>query len=107
MKIIFVCLLIFSSLRLLADCKVDGISDSPQKLHCQFPKIQSLELLCLNDTYILNWNNTSYPIILAFHLDVESGSSPLVFKGNSLKLTVVDHHAVLLTETLQLEGKCH
>lgn len=66
------------------ECEVYGISDSPQKLSCTF-KNQKLELTCKNGTYYLNKSKVS----MAYHLEVEDGPVPLVFRAPDMQLTVV------------------
>lgn len=67
-----------------AGCKVFGISDSPQKLHCRFKKFD-LALACKNGNYFLNASKVS----VAFHMEVEEGAVPLVFRAPGMELTVV------------------
>jgi len=91
------------------DCKVYGISDSPQKLTCAFEDLrETYHLTCKKGQYLLN----ETPIKVAFHLDVESGPSPLVFKGENLQLTIMINSRSNITAELQLEkievtGKCN
>lgn len=66
------------------DCEVFGISNGPQKLHCTF-KTFHLALRCKGGTYYLN----SSKVTSAYHLEVEYGAVPLVFKARDMKLTVV------------------
>jgi hypothetical protein len=68
-----------------APCKVYGISDGPQKLDCTFEKNNQSHLTCANGLYLLDGVEVSE----AFHLEVEQGSSPLVFKSTKKNLTVV------------------
>lgn len=65
-----------------SDCKVYGISDSPQEMSCSFQKL-SLKLTCSNGTYYLNEEAVS----VAFHMEVEEGPVPLVFKSPTMQLT--------------------
>lgn len=65
-------------------CKVYGISDSPQTLNCSFPDRQIL-LTCQNGKYFLNQT----PVTMAFHLEVETGTVPLVFKVEDITMTVL------------------
>lgn len=66
------------------ECEVYGISDSPQKLSCTFPG-HTLDLTCRNGEYFLN----STKVTMAYHLEVEDGPTPLVFKTKDSELTVV------------------
>ncbi len=70
--------------RATTPCKVYGISDGPQKLACTFSE-KKVSLSCQNGKYFLN----SEPVLVAFHLEVEEGSNPLVFKTQDTTLTVV------------------
>lgn len=67
-----------------ADCKVYGISDSPQKLNCTFKKL-NLGLTCKEGQYYLNTSRVS----VAFHMEVEDGPVPLVFRAPDMELTVL------------------
>lgn len=67
-----------------ADCKVYGISDSPQKLNCIFKNL-NLALTCKNGQYYLNTSRVS----VAFHMEVEEGAVPLVFRAPDMELTVM------------------
>ncbi len=64
-------------------CKVYGISDGPQNLSCEFSS-KKMELQCINGKYFLDRSL----VTVAYHLEVESGSNPLVFKTDGLTLTV-------------------
>jgi hypothetical protein len=79
----FVLILVsFSSFASTKDCKVYGISDSPQTLTCTFPDL-SLKLTCHEGIYALNEET----VTMAFHMEVEDGPTPLVFKSSSMQLT--------------------
>lgn len=80
-----------------APCKVDGISDSPQKLECSLGKELKHLLSCVNGSYDLD----GVKVDRAFHLEVDSGSSPLVFKTSTSTLTVVKQN---LTYAAELES---
>lgn len=67
-----------------ADCKVYGISDSPQKLNCTFKNLK-LDLTCKAGQYYLNTSRVS----VAFHMEVEDGPVPLVFRAPDMQLTVM------------------
>lgn len=87
-------------------CEVYGISDSPQRLICSF-KSQNVDLKCVNGKYFLN----SSAVSQAYHMDVESGPSPLVFETNGLQLTVEIHskkdiRAELFQNNRSEFGKC-
>lgn len=89
MKKLFGLFLLLGSLHAWAQpCKVYGISDSPQRLSCTFPK-QSIQLRCQRGNYYLNDSKVD----VAFHYEVESGPNPLVFKTADLQLVVVIHSA--------------
>jgi hypothetical protein len=92
MHLIFLLLLTFSfpALAGAKPCKVFGISDSPQRLICQFEDQQTVKLSCINGNYFLNKSK----VLVAYHLDVEEGASPLVFKAKEMKLTVTFNRPV-------------
>ncbi|HXH30692.1 MAG TPA: hypothetical protein VNJ01_07750 [Bacteriovoracaceae bacterium] len=81
--------LLFSHQSFARACQVYGISDGPQLLQCTF-KNGSIKLSCVNGNYFLNKSKVK----VAYHLDVEYGSSPLVFKSRDLNLTVVQESKV-------------
>lgn len=87
-------------------CEVYGISDSPQKLQCKFQD-QVLSLHCENGTYYLN----TTPVKLAFHMEVEEGPVPLVFKTDESTLTLMVNSKTDITAEFEkssttLQGKC-
>ena len=87
-------------------CEVYGISDSPQSLNCAF-KRQDVRLRCRNGNYFLNDSKVS----TAFHMEVEEGPTPLVFKANEMQLTVlmqskIDIEAELEIKGMTLSGSC-
>jgi hypothetical protein len=87
-------------------CAVFGISDSPQKLTCFFKTTQVM-LSCQQGTYYLNQDRVSS----AYHLEVESGPVPLVFKADRLELIVhlqskTDIPAELEDNGRVLKGEC-
>ncbi len=101
--LILVCLMNSAIAR---DCKVYGISDSPQKLTCQFGA-ETVRLSCQEGTYYLNQSKVN----LAFHLEVEDGAVPLVFRTSDFELTViiqskVDIQAELVRGRLTRNGQC-
>ena len=87
-------------------CKVYGITDGPQSLICQFPS-GKVKLSCINGQYILGGLNVTQ----AYHLEVESGSTPLVFQAPDLKLTATKmtrfFHAELESKGVISHGTCH
>lgn len=87
-------------------CKVYGITDGPQSLVCRFP-FGTVKLTCRNGQYILGGLNVTQ----AYHLEVESGSSPLVFQAPDLKLTATKmtrfFQAELETKSVVSHGTCH
>lgn len=79
-------LLFVSTLSLSAfarECRVYGISDSPQSLDCFFGK-EKLLLRCHDGTYTLGTSQ----VTSAFHHDVERGPIPLVFKTKEEELII-------------------
>ena len=87
-------------------CKVYGISDSPQKLDCSFKKMQ-VNLTCQKGDYYLNGAKVEE----AFHMEVESGPVPLVFKAPEGQLSVLIHSKSNISAELEqgnrlLRGKC-
>lgn len=87
-------------------CKVYGISDSPQKIDCKFGT-KKLNLSCDKSKYYLN----GIPVIVAFHLEVQEGPSPLVFKTEHMTLTVtfqgqIDRKSELETKDGIIFGTC-
>lgn len=96
---------LFISLPVLAKCKVYGISDSPQRLNCTFPEMK-VRLSCKWNTYYLN----NEKVNLAFHMEVEEGATPLVFKTKSGATLTVLPEDVILAEynkgDIFTEGTC-
>lgn len=95
----------FMSLFLLSnayarECKVYGISDGPQKLDCSFKDLK-LSLRCKHGLYYIN----SSRVISAYHLDVEDGPSPLVFKTRGLELTVILNPKIDIEAELSRKGR--
>lgn len=87
-------------------CKVYGISDSPQKLDCSFGQ-NDIQLRCKNGQYYIN----NLRVDSAYHLEVEDGPVPLVFKTKSSELTVliqskVDIEAEYSTANRTRMGTC-
>jgi len=101
MKLVLLTFLVFLMTEAYArDCEVYGISDSPQKLTCTF-KDQKIALRCNKGQYYLNTTK----IQMAYHLDVESGSSPLVFKAPNMVMTVVIEPKIDIQAELEKNGK--
>ncbi len=100
MKIFFTIFLFFTFNAFGANCQVDGISDSPQELHCRVKKL-SINLTCQQGSFFLN----GAPVTEAFHFDVEDGPSPLVFKGADFELIVVMVRKSLITAEFIKNGK--
>ncbi len=103
----FVKIMIFGtllgSLSALANaCKVYGISDSPQSLSCHF-RTGELKLSCVNGQYVLGGLNVTQ----AFHMEVERGSSPLVFQAPDLKLTATKMNRFFQAELEDRSGISH
>ena len=107
MKYISLLLMLFTLPQVFAaECKVYGISDSPQKLSCTF-SAQKIALTCVNGNYFLN----SSKVNTAYHLEVESGPTPLVFEAKELEMTVIidskiDIKAELVRNGRSLQGTC-
>jgi hypothetical protein len=81
-----------------AICEVDGISDSPQSLHCTFKNPKVLNLSCVESVYHLD----NEVVFVAWHEDVEDGNSPLIFKTKGQTLRVVmDDRGPSYTATLE------
>lgn len=77
-----------------AECKVDGISDSPQKQTCYLQKglkMSPIKLSCVDGHYVLNWAKKSYEVEAAYHEEVERGPSPLVFIAGKLNFVLVSY----------------
>ncbi len=89
------CLFLFLCFAIRAqaqDCKVGGISDSPQKLHCNLNKKTDLFVSCVQGKYLLKWHSRGHfeerMVEHAYHLEVEEGASPMVFKNGPVMLTI-------------------
>jgi hypothetical protein len=92
-------------------CRVDGISDGPQALSCTLSDKSHLELSCLNGKYQLKHNQGKPQVIeVAYHLEVEEGNTPMVFRGPEGSLQVVrspkGYEALFHTTPLALKGLC-
>lgn len=88
------------SLVFARDCEVYGISDSPQSLSCTFKRTQ-VKLRCQDGTYYLNQSKVD----MAFHMEVEDGPVPLVFKAPSMQLTVLMHSKTHIEAELEQKGR--
>ncbi len=98
--------IIFSHQAWAKDCQVYGISDSPQKLDCRFNQTR-IALRCIRGTYFLNNSRVK----TAFHMEVEEGPVPLVFKASDMQLMVmieskIDIQAELEAGNRMLSGTC-
>lgn len=85
-------------------CKVYGISDSPQTLHCSFPE-REIHLSCDDGKYFLNTS----PVSTAFHMEVETGTVPLVFKTSGMIMTVIMDNPIqaqLAKGKAEVQGTC-
>lgn len=78
------------------ECTVYGITKSPQSLSCTFPHM-TVKLSCVNGKYFLNRSVVN----VAFHLEVEEGTVPLVFKASDMQMTVLMDRPI----TAELEAK--
>ncbi len=112
MKILLI-LLAFPLLGFAQDCKVDGITDSPQKLKCRMQygrKISPLKLSCVEGVYRLEWLGQEHEVSVAYHEEVESGSSPLVFVTDTFTVTTtsrrVYHGASMIIGQEKIKGIC-
>lgn len=105
-KVIFTILVSLMMNAEARECSVYGISDSPQKLNCTFRGFK-LALRCNGGTYFLNTSKVK----VAYHLEVEDGPVPLVFKSADMELTVeiqdkIDIKAELVKNNRTLRGTC-
>jgi hypothetical protein len=91
------------------DCKVDGISDSPQKMNCYIQEnfhTNVLNLTCRNGTYRIKWNDEVFKVDKAYHEDVERGSSPVLFKTRRLSLKTISYQ-IFSSAKLTVNGKTY
>lgn len=104
MKVLILLSLILS-IPAFAKCKVYGISDSPQQLNCELGDLK-LKLSCNFNTYYINKDKVN----LAFHMDVEEGATPLVFKTKTGKTLIILPEDEILAEyddgKAYFEGTC-
>lgn len=97
--LILASILIFPVLA-LAECQVYGISDSPQSLNCSFQN-KKIELRCLKDEYFINQKLVK----AAYHYEVESGPTPLVFDTENENLVVTIHSRRSIEAELSVGGR--
>lgn len=97
---IFLIFAFFSFSLSAKECEVYGISDSPQKLNCSF-KSMKVALTCRSGQYYLN----SSKVTQAFHLEVEDGPVPLVFKARDMTLTAIIQAKVDIEAELTRPGR--
>lgn len=105
MKFIYLASLFLSVNLFASTCKVSGISRSPQKLICKIHG-EEIALHCENGTYYLN----DSAVKTTYHLEVERGSNPLVFKISDKILTITQEKDKFTAELAQegelLSGLC-
>lgn len=107
MKIILLFLVAASSQAFSTElCEVYGISDSPQSLTCTF-RNEKITVTCRNGLYYVEDDQVEG----AYHLEVEEGPTPLVFRIRTGELTVTmgpgrKHEAVLTTNGKKMTGNC-
>jgi hypothetical protein len=107
-------MLLFTSFSAFAGaCKVDGISDSPQRVSCLMLKDHlphELTLNCVGKNYRISWLDKTSLVDFSYHEEVESGSNPLVFVSKDLSLTLVYSahffEASLIFNSEKFTGKC-
>lgn len=101
MRILILVIIFLSSSQVFArDCEVYGISDSPQSLQCVF-KRHKIKLSCKDGSYYLNQSKVTN----AFHMEVEDGPVPLVFKAEDMQLTVLIQSKNKIEAELDQKGK--
>jgi hypothetical protein len=82
------------------NCEVYGISDSPQSLTCSFKHLD-VALRCKDGVYFLNNSKVS----MAYHLEVEDGPTPLVFRAPDMKLTATMNSKTKIAAEVVSNGK--
>ena len=109
----FCVFLLFPACVFAIDCRVDGISDSPQEMNCYVHENKLVELLnlnCIDGNYQLQWKNNVYPVDVAYHEEVETGANPLVFRSRNVSLTTISlplySKANLSLDDEQYDGLC-
>lgn len=105
-KMILITLICLPTLAFSKPCEVYGISDSPQKLNCQFQK-EKVILDCIEGIYTIN----DAKVIDAFHMEVESGPNPMVFQNADTTLTIIklsdkNIRGTLEVHSQKLKGTC-
>lgn len=112
MKILIFTLL-FPAALLAAECKVDGISDSPQRQTCYLQnglRMSPLKLSCIKGEYHLKWGKRSHVVEAAYHEEVEAGANPLVFVSGKLNFVMVSYklynHGELVVDNKLYHGIC-
>lgn len=95
------------------ECKVDGITDSPQEFKCFLHKgtqTEKVRLSCLDGKYQIELNDKTYDVGQAYHEEVEEGSSPLVFESSLMTLRTVSYkiynQAELIMDDKTYKGVC-
>lgn len=109
----FLLIMMISFNAMAADCQVDGISDSPQKYNCLInndKQVEKLSLVCRNGIYQINWSGKDNVVTVAYHEEVEEGSSPLVFVSDRITLTTTSFEtysrATLTVDGKGMDGRC-
>lgn len=112
MKVLLLGLLLPTAL-FAADCKVDGISDSPQHQTCYLQKglrMEPIRLSCVDGQYKLRWEKKLLTVETAYHEEVERGPSPLVFVAGTLNFVLVSYklynHGELVVGDKLYHGIC-
>ena len=95
------------------DCRVDGISASPQKISCYLHVgkfIKTLDVECREGNYQIEWEQKVYDVNQAYHEEVERGSNPLVFQADRLSLKTISYQiysrAILRIDGDSYDGLC-
>jgi hypothetical protein len=95
--LLFLLNFIFASLSFAEDCKVSGVSDSPQSISCTYRDgwyiKYRMEITCENGKYVhheftKDQEVDSGTVSIAYHEEVSSGMSPLVFKMEDRNLRI-------------------
>jgi hypothetical protein len=89
-----------------SDCRVDGITDSPQKINCYLHVgmlIKTLDVECREGNYQIVWEHKVYDVNQAYHEEVERGSNPLVFQADRLSLTTKSYQ-IYSRADLKIDG---
>lgn len=99
-KVVITSFIFLLSTNVFSACEVYGISDGPQKLDCSFNK-EKVALRCVKDNYYLGKTRVK----MAYHLEVEEGPTPLVFKTSDSQLTVTIQPKVRSDAELDRDGR--